>query len=1096
MRADDDRAFLARVPVQFTTVISILLLAAAPDSFAQDEQEAEEEDVAEVSDAPEADEEIIVTGSRLKRDTYTSIAPLQVITAQVSREVGLIDAGEILQESSAASGQQIDLTFQGFVLDNGPGSTTINLRGLGEARTLVLLNGRRLAPAGVEGAPFAADLNLVPASLVEQYDLLLDGASSIYGSDAVAGVTNIILRKDFNGLEVEAFSNIPDQGAGIENTLSLVWGKNTDRGFIGIGAEYTDIEAVTLADRSWTDQCDRHMEIDEFGQVRTFGLFDQVNFLMSASDCTTAASAGWMSLQFAPRSAGSVFGSLFYTPNFANSGVPNFSDWSAFGPVDANGDGRNDVDFIDYALGEHQQETHLFPDLSRTSVMAYGEYTMSGEMNITPYFEAMFSERDFFSDSGAFQLFPLVPGGNPFNPCNPAGINGVDCGLAFDSMMNDPEVIAGFTAVNGAPPSAFGLGSDGPSGPLFVQPVVSVDGDRTLNTAKVQQIRGVLGVRGDLPQLSWGPLDNFSFDLAAIYATSEGTSNRPGTRQDRLDVSLGWYSSTNTPCEIDLPFNGRTGELTSDLAADAAPGCVPVNMFAPSLYEGVVGDFATVEERNYLFDSRDFDTEYTQALYSGFLTGDLFEMPVGPVSAGIGFEYREDEIKSIPDAVARDGLFFGFFSDGGATGEKYTREFFGEIELPLLADLPAAEQLTVNLSARHTKDEFYGSAWTYSYKLGYRPVNSLLLRATLGTSYRAPNLRENFLQNQSGFLNIFDPCAIPEAALDPLGTGYDPALDTRDPEVLENCLAQGVDPTALDFGGNNIYSVEIARGGALDLFEEESESWSAGFAWEQPFFQPFDMTVGATYYEIEIDNAIIEPSGQFIVNDCYTRPTLDSPFCSRISRDADNRLDLLAAGFINRDNETVRGVDFNVAYDQSFSMFERPVDLGVDLTLNKSFEAAETFLDDDGVPTYDDRQGEFGRPDWRGNLGIRADIGDFRLTWATRYLGSVEQDVLEIDEFGNAIDGTADTCLGPSAGDVNCRDIGFADDYFLHSMSVYFYGDVWTFGGGIRNVFDEAPPLVDGNEVLAVNNTPLGYGYDLNGRVFFVNVAAHFGGGL
>ncbi|MEX0975538.1 MAG: TonB-dependent receptor [Woeseia sp.] len=1091
MRDDGARDSDGLHPSIFVSAISLLFFVSANWTFAQDV----EDDTAD--DEIEATEEIVVTGSRLKRDTYSSIAPLQVITGQVSREVGLIDAGEILQQSTASSGQQIDLTFQGFVLDNGPGSSTINLRGLGEARTLVLLNGRRLAPAGVEGAPFAADLNLIPASLVQQYDLLLDGASSVYGSDAVAGVTNIILRKDFDGLEFEAFTNVPEQGAGVEHTLSLIWGKNTDRGFIGVGAEYTDIEAVTLADRSWTSQCDRHMEIDEYGQVRTTGLFEQVNYNMRPNDCKSALSAGWISLGAFPRTIGSGFGSVFYTPGFSNSGIPNFSDWNQFAPIDVDGDGMNDVDFADYALESSQQEAHLFPDLSRTSVMAYGEYTMAGEMNITPYFEAMYSERDFFADSGAGQLFPVVPALNPFSVCNPGGLNGVDCGLAFDSMMNNPNYIAGFTAVNGDPPSFFGLGNDGPSGPILTQPVVSVDGDRTLNTAKVEQIRAVLGMRGDLPQLNVGPLNNFTFDVAAIYATSEGASSRPGVRGDRLDVSLGWYSSTNTPCEVDLPFHPRTGQLASDLAADAVTGCVPVNMFAQSLNDGIVGDFATAEERNFLFDTRDFDTEYTQTIFSGYLTGNIFELPAGSVSAGIGFEHREDEIESIPDAVARDGLFFGFFSDGGATGEKYTREFFGEIELPLLAGMAAAEELTLNLSARHTEDEFYGSAWTYSYKLGYRPVNSLLLRATLGTSYRAPNLRENFLQNQSGFLNIFDPCGIPEGALDPLGGGYNPALDTRDPEILANCVAQGVDPTTLNFNGQNIYSVEIARGGALDLFEEESESWSAGFAWEQPFFEGFDLTIGSTYYEIEIDNAIIEPSGQFIVNDCYARPTQDSPFCGRISRDPiDLRLDLLSAGFINRDNETVRGVDINVAYDQSISIFERPIDLGVDLMLNKSFEASETFLDDNGVPTYDDDQGEFGHPDWRGQLAVRADVGDFRLTWSARYLGSVEQDAAGIDEFSNAIDGASDTCLGPAAGDVNCRDIGYANDYFVHSASVYFYGDIWTFGGGVRNVFNEAPPLVDGNEVFAVNNAPLGYGYDLNGRVYFFNVAASFGGSL
>jgi iron complex outermembrane receptor protein len=1061
--------------------MSLLLFVPLSETFAQGSDD-------EVVDDDEATEEIVVTGSRLKRSTYSSIAPLQVITGQVSREVGLIDAADILQESTAASGQQIDLTFSGFVLDNGPGSSTVNLRGLGEARTLVLVNGRRLAPAGVEGAPFAADLNLIPASLVQQYDLLLDGASSVYGSDAVAGVTNIILRKDFDGFEFETFSNVPEQGAGIENTIAASWGRNFDRGFIGIGAEYSDIEEVTLADRSWTDQCDRHMEVDEFGQFRTTGLLDQVQVAMRPNDCKRAALAGRHAIDPFPRTFSSGPGSVYFTPGSTNIGIPNFSESSLFSVrVDGDGDGQTDMDFADYALESRQQEAYLFPELSQTSVMAYGEYTLQGEMNVTPFFEVQYNRREYFTDAGAFQLFPSVPAGNPFNPCNPAAPGGVDCGLAYDSVFSNPAYIADFTAFYGVPPSAFGLGNDGPSGPVGTLPIVSVDGDRTLNSVDLNQIRGVLGVRGDLPALSMGPLNNFTFELAAIFARSDGTSSRPGIRGDRLDLALGNYSTTGTPCEND------SGAI---LASDAAPGCVPVNMFAPSLYEGIVGDFATPQERDYLFDTRDFDTEYTQSIYSGYLTGDIFDMPAGAVSGGIGFEYREDEIKSIPDAVAGDGLFFGFFSDGGATGEKYTREFFGEVELPLLAGMPAAEELTLNLSGRHTTDEFYGSAWTYSYKLGYRPVNSLLLRATVGTSYRAPNLRENFLQNQTGFNNIFDPCGIPEAALDPLGGGYNPALDTRDAEILANCAAQGVDPTTLDFNGFNTYSVEIARGGALDLFEEESDSWSAGFAWEQPFFEGFDLTVGATYYEIEIANAIIEPTGQFIVNDCYGRATLDSPFCGRISRDADDRLSLLAAGFINRDNETVRGLDINVAYDHSVSMFERPVDLGVDLALNKSYEASETFLDDNGVPTYDDDQGEFGHPEWRGRIAVRADVRDFRFTWAVNYLGDVEQAEEFIDVFGNAIDGTADTCLGATAGDVNCRDVGFADDYFLHSASVYYYGDVWTFGGGVRNVFNEAPPLVDGEEVLAVNNAPIGYGYDLNGRVYFLNIAANFGGDL
>ena len=261
--------------------------------------------------------------------------------------------------------------------------------------------------------------------------------------------------------------------------------------------------------------------------------------------------------------------------------------------------------------------------------------------------------------------------------------------------------------------------------------------------------------------------------------------------------------------------------MGADLASDVAPGCVPVNMYAPSLYpQGGVGDFASAAERDYLFDTRDFDTEYTQTIFSAYANGFLFELPGGTALGGIGLEWREDDIKSIPDDVARDGLFWGFFADGGATGKKWTREIFGEVELPIMAGVPLAEELTVNLSGRWTDDEFYGDDFTYTVKLGYRPINSLLLRATYGTSFRAPTVREVFLLDQTGFLTLFDPCAVPESALGDISTGggYDPALDTRDPVVLENCRLQGVDPTTLIVNnGQTNFRTEIARGGGTEV---------------------------------------------------------------------------------------------------------------------------------------------------------------------------------------------------------------------------------------------------------------------------------------
>ena len=1071
--------------------------AEAEEEITSDEVPADED---EAAPAPQrAIEEVVVTGSRLKRDTFSSIAPLQIITGEVSREAGLMDAAEILQESTAASGTQIDLTFQGFVLDNGPGASTVNLRGLSDARTLVLVNGRRLSPAGVEGAPTSPDLNLIPASLVQQYELLLDGASSVYGSDAVAGVANIILRKDFDGFEFESYSSLPTHGAGDAHTLSLAWGRNFDRGFVGVGAEYTESEPVTLGDRPWTEGCRKHAEIDENGRIRTLGLGDQVNFGMKASECVGGS---WVSRIFQDHDDLNT-GSIYHTPGYSNGGWGNFSEGhTAWFGVDGNGDGETDFSYIDYSLNGKEQFAHLYPEVTQSSVMAYGEYTLEGDMNLTPYFEAIWSERDFYSNSGASIISPDVPANNPFNLCNPNAENGVDCGLAQDAMYSNPNflnqfegVFGGFCSARGFSPlgclAAFGF-FVGPIGPAPTSPIVSIGGDRNEVDVLIDQLRVVTGLSGDLPFLNMGSLYNWSFDISLSYTKASGEASRVGIREDRNDLALGVFSTTSTPCEND------TGEV---LAFDVEPGCVPVNWFAPSLYptDTLIGDFATPAERNYLFDSRDFKTEYEQTLLSFFTTGSLYELPAGAVAAGIGFEWRKDEITSLPDHVASEGLMWGYFADGGAVGDKITQEAFAEIEIPLLAAAPLAEELTVNLSVRLTDDEYYGSAWTESFKVAYRPVNSLLLRATYGTSYRAPNLRELFLRYQTGFLSLFDPCFLPEGVIDDLTGEYNLALDGRPDFLLENCRANGVDPLLANNNGFNRYSMELAESGTLDLEEETSESTTIGFAWEQPFSNDFDLAMGATLYEIEIENTIIEPNGQYIINDCYYSVTRQSRFCERIRRDLSDPtqpfIEYIDQGFVNRDSEKVKGVDVNASFADTYTIFGRPIDFRVDFAAHRLLERSTLLVDDDGNPDADTFDGEWRYPYWKFQLGARADWDRWRLTWQVNYTDGMKIDQRGFEDF-NDVNGSADanTCLGPP-DDVLCRDISSAGDYMIHSLSLYYRADWWTVGLGARNLFDENPPFVDGSEVFSVNNTPIGASYNLNGRSLFLNFSVNFGGG-
>ena len=1128
---------LACLTRRMAAMLAALCLTLSLPAFGQEDEaeDAAAEDAAEeeLSELSGPVEEVIVTGSRIRRSTYTSITPLQIIHADVKREAGLIDAGEILQESSTASGVQFDLSFNGFVLDDGPGTTTANLRGLGANRTLVLLNGRRIAPSGVEGSPTSPNLAIVPGLLVRQYDQLLDGASSIYGSDAIAGVVNAILHTDFDGFTVEMLPSRPTHRGGDEEVFGISWGRNWDRGFIGFGAQYVDSDPVTLADRPWTAGCERHMEIDQGGRIRHRNLRWVLAYDMEWDDCTQGALVGrtWIPSEAYSASYQSP-GSIYYTPGYSNGGWPDFSEsgagWAAgtFG-IDGDQDGRTDVNWRDYSTNGREQFQHLFSPFRSTTAMAYGEYTLEGEANLTPYFEVLYGTSDYNANSGATSIGVYVPALNPYNICNPDGA-GVDCGRAMDALWSNPGYIASFNEIYGGlcanfgippeacGPHAFGL-SVGPLGAHRTYPIVSVQGDRNTVVTESTWQRSVAGLKGDMPFLNVGSLSDWTFDVSITRSHSNGKASRMGIRQDRLELALGYYSNDWTPCENNISEETRLGRVNAEdtpllplTASDAAPGCVPVNMYASSLYSSRIGDFATDAEREYVLGSRDFDTQYTQTLFSAYATGNLFTLPGGEVAGGLGFEIRTDEIASIPDQVASEGLIWGYFKDRGAEGERTIREFFGELEAPVLAGKKGAEEVILNLSARYTDDEYYSGAWTGAAKLGWRPVESLLVRATFGTSYRSPNLRELFLRGQSGFLSVFDPCYVPEEALEDapeLGgeRSYNAANDPRDPHILERCRAEGIDPTLAGGGLLDTYSVELFAVGSRiydeQLDEETSTSKSLGFAWEQPFTELFDLTLGMTYYDIDIEDTVIEPTAAYVVYDCYVSKESTGQFCSQISRDlsdaTDPRMDFIDRRFINRDQEAVRGVDVNLAFDMTFTVFERALDVSLDVSGHRLIERSTRFVSNTGEETLGQFHREWFYAEHKAEMGLRLEYGRWGLSWASRYLGDYQEDRDFIDVWDHVngpFQTRTETCLGPP-NDVLCRDVEEAPDYWVHHASVTYDHDTWDVIAGARNVFDEWPPQVDPNELWSqINNTPRGVGYDLNGRTYFLSLRFEFGG--
>jgi len=1130
------------------SVSAIAMLAAAPlaaqeeaepeEQQAEDQDEDEEQVEVTTSDSgePARAGAITVTGSRIVRDTYSSISPLQVLTTENQQAVGAFDPAQILQRSEAAAGTQIDATFQGFVLDNGPGSQTINLRGLGADRTLVLVNGRRFAPGGVEGAPTQPSINLIPSSLVDRYDLLLDGASSVYGSDAVAGVANIVLRKDFDGLELQANGNVNPEGGGDDYIISAAWGFNTDRAVFGIGAEYAFRDEVTLRDRDFLSGCNTHREVDQNGNIRTVGVADNAivqarspGISVREDECKVQGISGRVFVPF------TRVGSVYFPANGNIANIPglNFGDNTALGNVDldVNNDGIRDVDFQNVNANAANLDQTFISEQELFNVFAYGEYTFPGEANITPFFEAQFTRAEIrLPNTGIPQLFPSVPGGNPFNPCN-IDAGGADCRAADNAFQQvaNPNI---FDEGSGVMPLSTGFS-------LPVTPIFNIMGDRNNVDIAQEQYRGVLGVRGDLPFIG----STWTFEVAGVYSRAEGSSLRDGVREDRLALAIGLDPTFDYDGDgvvdnngdgiaddynqgVDF-FAGDPGTIAPcDVSALANPGlappgladgCVPVDLFNDSVLGAPIGDFASQAERDYLFGVRSFDTSYEQILINGFVTGDLFDLPAGPVGVVVGGEWREDSIDSTPNFVASNGLFFGFFNDSGAVGSAWIRELFGEIDVPLIAGETLVEELNINLSGRITEQEFYGSNGTYSLKAGWRPVTPLLLKFAYGTSFRAPNLRENFLQGQTGFANLFDPCAVPDDAFDGQ-LGYQANLDFRDPQVLANCIREGRDPTrvGIDAEGLNTFqtpSVEIGSGGTLEIDPETSTSITTGFAFEENFPSGFDFSFNFNYYDIQIRNAIVEPGSQFIVNDCFAREDgTRSPFCDRItvSENPSDRFLIsdVFQGFINFNEEAVRGIDLNATFGKDVTIGDQVFDVSLNMRANHLIERSILFVNSNGDIEEEDFAGEFAFPSWTGRATLFVDWKDFRFTWQTRYVGDVEQDADGIDEFsdafGNGPDGQptgffSDTCTGGGSangvvpGDgVFCRDVGFADEWFEHTASVRWDDGTIRIIAGVTNIFDTAPPLIDTAQVFGVSNVPIGSPYNYDGREFFAQLLYRF----
>lgn len=1007
-----------------TTVIAGLAVfapvAASANTVVLDQPAQSQEDEDDDQQVTRVDE-VVVTGSRIRRNEFTSSSPVQIITSEEATLEGLIDTTEILQGSTAAATSgQINNYFTGFVTVGGPGVNTLSLRGLGANRTLVLLNGRRLGPAGARGQVGPADLNVIPSSMIERVEILTDGASSIYGSDAVAGVVNIITRTNLDGGAINIQATQPFESGGEEFNVNISHGLTFDRGYISASADYYERKSLQFGDRAAFQCPQQYLFHDATLQFRA----DPIDSDTGRFACNSLG-AELVSLYY----EGGAWGASDFTPdpNAVAGGGPIGCDLDGWRHIrvfmTGHGDScwlpgtrasapwqapTNDAynELLRTYAGRSARATHSDRYDSRTAIspVKRTSFSLLGGYDLTPttelYGEFLFNRRESAQNSWR-QWWGVIPASHPRNP--------------FPATYFDP-LLGGNLRIT------------------HVEPTLLLN---SRNEQQVDYVRALGGIRGSL---DFGR--GWDWDLVAQYSRSDADYGGTFIYNDRILAA-----SAGSGC--------NTAILTTATSCPAGG----VDFFSPAVVGN--GQLSPVD-RDFLLGFEFGNTVYTHAYVEGVISGELLDLPAGPLGAAFGFQLRKEEIDDQPGEQERSGNYWGSSSAVQTVGEDTIKEAFAEFEIPLLRNLPLVDSLTLNASGRFSDYDTYGDQTTYKVGLNWAISPEWRIRAAKGTSFRAPALYELFLGNLTnfGFAQSSDPCR---------NWGL-----SSNPVVQANCAAgrPGEGPLPAEFPTLPTSSAEVTVGGGLGVLEAETaDTHSVGIVWTPSFI---DLNIALDYFNIEINDQVAQFGAAAIVAGCYNSENFpNEPLCDLFTRapgtDATRPYEILTINdsYVNISRQANEGIDLTTRYRREFGFGDLTVNARASYILNW-----ESQLRTASVPTI--LHDRIGNPEWVANLNARFDRGDWTFFWAANFVPKVSNRHLFASQTGTYLN-------SPVFFE---REVGF---YQTHDFTVRKRMDRWTVQAGIINAFDESPNAISASSgATRTGNYPLSSQYDYVGRRAFL----------
>ncbi len=910
-------------------------------------------------------DEIVVTGSLIRRNPENAPTPLIQVQREALLETGQSTVIDYLATIPALSNSLVPTDTTGSVL-NQLGLEFANLRSLGTGRTLTLVDGRR--HVGSSAGSLSVDVSTIPRLMIENVEIVTGGASSIYGADAVSGVVNFILRKDFEGLEVDAnYGQINSNGEATRRVSALL-GRNffDDRLNLYAHAEYEKQDEITSFDIPWLARAPtilgidadpvgapvdgfvdnalffnlRRMDRPRWGQTTIANTQQPSAFnnpLVANTQCTAFNSANCYGVT--PGQTWWYDGGTARLANFGqrvgNTGINR--------PYNIGGDGVNPADFS--LLGQ-------WPGNEAQ------RYQVGAGFNVTPNVRA-FLEAKYVKEESSFVGQPTF---FDINLANTYAANAAPILRAtsqFDLRWSDnaflsqaiKDAIATNTVTQYSTPTADSPGvAIGTVAAPWARHAMFGPERYQENVREVTRFVG--GLEGTFDGL--GFVRNVAWDLSYTYGEMENLNAEAGLDVQRfqwaadavVDTAGVMGAAGNIVCRISLlsaqgaPDGSlfdywRGGDIRdSQYGRDSINECQPLNVFGAGNQSQAALDYAFAQ-----VNVRELNQQH-QGLAR--VSGQLWDFwGAGPIGVAAGYEYRKEYTEGVGRDADTDGRYLFLNTGPDFLGAEYeSHEGFAELAVPLLRDSMFGEFAELSGSYRYADYTTVGEIDAWGVNLVYRPIQDITFRTSFNTSVRVPNLGENFRPAVQTFWNQpSDPCDTRNIA--------SPSLEPeRRQNRIQNCelLAQRngfapgtfnwTDPSAPNaYIFNPTSGIAGVNAGNPALEAEESESFTFSVILQPRFID--NLSIILDYYNIEVDNVIAAVTAATAAANCVNGPSLNEAACATIFR---NNPDIpfgiggpngdpiggFIQGSINYAGLKTEGLDFTVNYGlDTFDVFGR-----------------------------------------------------------------------------------------------------------------------------------------------------------------------------